>query len=88
MAIEKSKQNPMWRLVSGLGIKDVGESTAKILSKHYTLTQLCFSTKNDLLKIKGIGEKTASNIVSWFSDIENMNMMAQFKYYGVCPNSW
>ena len=55
-AIENSKNNSLERLLFGLGIRQVGEKTAKILAKRYkTMDNLISSTKEDLSNIRDIG---------------------------------
>ena len=65
--IEKSKSNSLERLLFGLGIKNVGKKTAKILSEYYgSLDKIISSSVEELSNIKDIGEGIASSIVDYF----------------------
>lgn len=83
-AIEKSKENSMERLLFALGIEGVGEKTSKILSKKYkTIDNLIQTNLEDLKSIHDIGEVLASNIASYFLDINNINQIKQLENYGL-----
>ena len=58
----------------GLGIRQVGETTAKDLMKYFkTLDNLQKATKEDLLHVEGVGETTANEIIKFFEDEYNQN---------------
>ena len=83
-SIEHSKQNSLEKLLFGLGIKQVGSKTAKILSKKYqTLDQLMEATFDDLTSIPDIGPIIASNIVEYFKNESNQQIIEKLKEYGV-----
>ena len=66
-AIESSKSNSLERLIFGLGIRQVGSKTAKILAKHYlTMDNLINTTKEELSSIHDIGDIIAENILKYF----------------------
>lgn len=68
-SIEKSRKTTLSRLVFALGIRFVGEATAKDLAKHFgTLEKLACATATDLLAIEGVGPKVADAVASAFSD--------------------
>lgn len=86
-AIEKSKENSMERLLFGLGIKNVGSKTAKVLSKKYlSIDNLINATKEELIAINDVGEVIANAIVNYFSNEENLNLINRLKEYGVNTN--
>ena len=65
--IEKSKLNSLERLLFGLGIRHVGNKTAKILAKYYgNIDDLMQASYEQLLEIKDIGEVIAQSIVEYF----------------------
>lgn len=70
------------KFIYGLGIRLVGEATAKILAKHFVtldaLTHACKS-KEILSNIGGIGEKMSAYIVSFFEDPQNIQMLELLK---------
>ena len=67
-AINNSKKNPYWRLLFGLGIKEVGQKTAKILYEKYDdMIDIINATEEELTSIENIGKITALNIVKYFS---------------------
>lgn len=71
-AIEASKKQSMERLLFGIGIKEVGEKMAKVLSKRYkNLDELAKSNEEDLLKIPDVGPVAAKSIVDFFMNDKN-----------------
>lgn len=83
-AIEASKNNSPDKLLAGLGIRNVGQSTAKTLMSHFdSIQSLMFATEDALLAIDDIGEITAHNIVQYFRDQNNRDMIALLQCYGV-----
>ncbi|MBP2635154.1 MAG: Lig [Firmicutes bacterium] len=68
-AIEKSKENDPAKLLTGLGINNVGKSTAKAIMRHYSsIFALAEAMVEDLTGIPDVGEITAKSIVDFFSD--------------------
>lgn len=83
-AIEKSKSNSPVRLLTALGIRNVGGSTARELMKHYrSIRELEAAGEDDLVQIPDIGETTARDIVSFFSNEENQKILNRLSEYGV-----
>ena len=75
-AIQASKQQPLHRLIYGLGIRFVGETTAKtIASKINHLLDLTRITATQLLEFEDIGVKVANSIVQFFQDPAQRNMI-------------
>lgn len=83
-AIEESKSRPLYRLIYGLGIRYVGETTAKTLADAVNCVEDLreFSTE-DLMKLKDIGEKVAQEIYNFFHDDKNLDVIKQLKNLGV-----
>jgi DNA ligase (NAD+) len=66
-AIAKSKENPLNRLLFGLGIKHVGERVARLLAEHYgSLPQLMTAEEAELATISEIGPKIAHSVAAFF----------------------
>jgi DNA ligase (NAD+) len=85
-AIEASKTRPLDRLVFGLGIRFVGDRTAKDLAREFrTLESLRTCTYESLLAVRDIGERTAREIEAWFEDPENQAILDRLLEAGVAP---
>ena len=83
-AIEKSKSNSLERLLFGLGIKEVGEKMAKTLaSKFLSLDALIAASEEDLLEINDVGPVATSNIVKFFKNEKNMQMIEKLRQKGI-----
>jgi len=87
-AIQASKNQSLARLITALGIRGVGEVAAEKLSKTYqNLDQLAKASPEDLQQIEGIGEIMADDIVSWFREWDNQQLLQDFKKAGLWPES-
>jgi len=83
-SIEKSKANDPVRLLTGLGIRNVGQSTARELMSHYpTLDDLAAAGAEELSAVQDIGPTTAECIVEFFSNRENRHILQKLKDRGV-----
>ena len=83
-AIEASKQVPFERVVFALGIRMVGEQTAKILARHFkTIEALRTATVEQLTEVDGIGGIIAVNIVEYFHDTRNIEIVDRLISYGL-----
>ncbi len=83
-AIEASKQQPLHRLIYALGIRFVGETTAKtIASRINHILDLTRITETQLLEFEDIGVKVASSIVQFFSDPVQLEMINQLILLGL-----
>jgi len=85
-AIVVSKKPKLERFIFGLGIRHVGQQTAIDLAEHFeSLKKLQYSTIDELLTIEGIGEVVAESIVAWFTDPDNIALIAKFAKLGIEP---
>jgi len=85
-SIEKSKEVSLSRLIMALGIKHVGTTTAELLAKCFgSMEALSKTSKQELLKIGGIGEKVASAITDFFHEEANIQEIAALASLGVRP---
>lgn len=83
-AIEASKQQPLARLMFALGIRYVGETTAKALARTVShISELYTKTKDDLLSIEDVGEKVATSIVEFFTHHDNRALLDALEQAGV-----
>ncbi|MGQ9819425.1 MAG: NAD-dependent DNA ligase LigA [Candidatus Kapaibacteriales bacterium] len=84
IAIEKSKTQPLHRLIFALGIRFIGEGAAKILASHFkSLDALMKAKKEDLLSIYEIGEKMAQSVVDFFSDPNELEIINQLRIHNL-----
>lgn len=83
-AIEDSKQNEAARLLTALGIRNVGRNTAKDIMKHFaSLQELMDATRDTLININDVGETTADCILEFFSSETNRETVERMREYGV-----
>ena len=83
-AIEKSKANDLSKLVYGLGIRQVGEKAAKVLSAHFkTLDALAAATVDELTEIDDVGGVTARCIVDYLASPQSRDLIRRLKEAGV-----
>ena len=86
VAIEKSKQTSLPRFLFGLGIRHVGESTAKELARHFgQLDAIAQASEEQLLQVNDIGPIVAKSIHTFFVQQHNLEVVAQLRACGV---SW
>lgn len=79
-AIDKSKTQPLYRLVYGLGIRFVGEATAKTLAKSIkNIFDLKDKKEEELLQLEDVGVKVAGMIVAFFKNEANLDMLHQLE---------
>lgn len=83
-ALEKSKSNPLYRLINAFGIRHIGEKAAKILSAQYkTLENLMNASVDELTQIPDIGEKMAMSVVSFFAEEQTKEFIKKLETAGV-----
>jgi len=82
--IEASKQVPWARVLFALGIRMVGETTAKKIAKRYTsIDSLQWATAEQLCAIEDVGPQIAENIVKYFEDIRNLEILSRLRDAGL-----
>lgn len=87
-AIEESKNNDVIKLLTGLGIQNVGKASAKEIMKHFSgIEELSKATEEELTAIKDVGAITARSIVEFFSNEVNHKIIASLKAAGVNMDS-
>lgn len=83
-AIEKSKENDAYQLLTGLGIPNVGKAAAKgILKEFKNMETLEKATMEELQGVNDIGEVSARCITDFFADGKNQELMKRLRSYGV-----
>ncbi len=82
--IEASKNVPWSRVLFALGIRMVGETTAKKIAKQYnTIDALQWATAEQLTAIEDVGPQIAENIVRYFEDMRNLEILERLRKAGV-----
>ena len=82
--IEASKRVPFERVVFALGIRFVGETSAKLLARHFkTMDALMAASLADLQEVEGIGEVMAKSIVGFFHNEANLEIVRRLRQYGL-----
>jgi len=83
-AIEKSKENYLYRLIFGLGIRHVGVHAARLLSQHFSsIDNVTKASLEELEGISEIGPTMAESIHSFFKTKENLKVLEKLKKAGV-----
>ena len=83
-SIAASREVPFERVVFGLGIRLVGETSAKTLARHFKdIDRLQAATLDELTHIDGIGEIMAKSVISYFQNDENATIVRRLKDYGL-----
>ena len=74
-ALETSKNTRFDKFLYALGIREVGETTARNLAAHFQLDELKRATQEDLCEVRDIGPVVADNIVRFFRDERNLSII-------------
>ncbi|MGH6646476.1 NAD-dependent DNA ligase LigA [Aquabacterium sp.] len=83
-ALEKSKQTTLPRFLFGLGIRHVGEATAKDLAKHFgKLDALMDASEEQLLAVNDVGPIVAHSIRTFFDQVHNREVVEQLRAVGI-----
>ena len=83
-ALEKSKQTTLPRFLYGLGIRHVGEATAKALARHFgKLDAIMDASEEELLAVADVGPIVAKSIRTFFDQPHNREVVAQLRACGV-----
>ena len=82
--IKASVEVPFERVVFALGIRLVGETSAKILARHFkNIDALMNATLDQLTQIDGIGEVMAKSVITYFHTPENQKIVERLRGYGL-----
>ena len=85
-AVQKSKNPPLDKFIYALGIRHVGERTAKLLASRFgNMEHLITAKVEDLTTINEIGPEIASSIMEFFHEHKNLDVMKKFSKAGVTP---
>jgi DNA ligase (NAD+) len=85
-AIQATKNNPLFRLIIGLGIRGIGEVAARKLADRFKdLSNLQAVDYDSLQSIEGIGPNIAQSVVDWFHQEQNQRLLKDLHASGVWP---
>ncbi len=83
-AIEKSKQNDLYKLIFGLGIRHIGQKSAKLLCDHFrTMDAIAAADAEQIAAIEGFGEIMAESAAQYFSLPQTKTLIANLKELGL-----
>ncbi len=87
--IQATKTPELPRFIYGLGIRHVGEQTARDLAEAFgSVDQLSIATLDQLQSVPGIGTVVAESILAWFADPDNQSLLVKFAQFGVKPQAF
>jgi DNA ligase (NAD+) len=82
--IERSKKQPLQRVLLGLGIRHVGERTAQALAEEFgSMDVLIAATEEELTRVNDIGPKVAATVREFFSNERNLALVERLRGYGL-----
>jgi len=85
-AIAESKSQPLSRLITALGMRGVGEISARDLAAHFSsIDLLAKASVDELQAVDGVGPNIAAAIVDWFQRERNLVVLEKLKAGGVWP---
>lgn len=85
-ALERSKSQPLSRLLNGLGIRMVGQTVARDLATHFpSLDALQNASREQMEAVHAIGPRIAESVAAWFSLEGNREMIETLRRAGVDP---
>ena len=83
-SIEASKSVPFARVLFGLGIRFVGETTAKYMAAHFkSLEAVAAASKEELMESDEVGDKIADSIIGYFADPVNISILERLRCAGL-----
>ena len=83
-SIAASKEVPFERVVFALGIRFVGETSARLLARHFkNIDALMNATAEELMEVEGIGEVIAASVISYFHNPVNREIVERLRSYGL-----
>jgi DNA ligase (NAD+) len=83
-AIETCKASTLARFIFALGIRNVGETTARDLARHFgSLDRLIAATDADLLAVRDVGPIVAQSIIQFFAEPHNIEVVNKLRAAGV-----
>lgn len=82
--ISASRQVPFERVVFALGIRFVGETSARLLARHFkTMDALQNASMQELMEVEGVGEVIAKSVIAYFHNPVNQDIVERLRSYGL-----
>ena len=86
-SIDQSRSNDLYRLITGLGIRNIGVKAAKSLAKHFkTMDKLMNCELEELVGIDDMGEIMAKSVYDFFHEPQTIDLIERFKVLGLNMN--
>lgn len=83
-SIDRSRQNPLSRLIFGLGIRNIGERAAQLLCRHFPdADQVMAASAEEIAEIDGFGAVMAQSVAAYFAKPEARELIEHFRKAGV-----
>lgn len=83
-SLEESKKSPFFKVLFALGIRYIGENSAKSLANHFgNIDNIISASKEDLTEVGDIGEVMAQSVSDYFSSPGNLNVIKELKEIGL-----
>ena len=83
-SINASKSNDLYRLITGLGIRNIGVKAAKLLAKRFkTIDNLMEATESELIEIDDLGEIMAKSVYEFFNQPQTIDLINRLKSLGL-----
>ncbi|MDD4989447.1 MAG: NAD-dependent DNA ligase LigA [Candidatus Pacebacteria bacterium] len=77
-SIEKARKVPLHRFLFALGIRHLGEQTAKDIARHFvSFGKIQKASYDELIAVEGVGEKVAETVVAYFNDKHTQELLAK-----------
>jgi DNA ligase (NAD+) len=87
-AIDASRRNPLERLITGLGIRNIGRQAARTLAGHFPdLEAVCAASEEDLQQLPDFGQISARAVVAFFRQEQSIELLRRLQEAGVHPEN-
>ena len=88
-SINTSKSNDLYRLINGLGIRNIGVKAARIIAKRFkTMDAIMNAEYEEFLMLEDMGEIMAQSIYNFFREEQTIDLINRLKEYGVNMNAY
>jgi len=82
--IDQSKEKPFDKVLFGLGIRHIGERTAKVLAKHFgSIDKLMSASQEEINEVHEIGPKISESVANFFADKHNLKLVERLRKAGL-----
>ena len=79
-SVEESKKRTFDKVLFALGIRDVGEVSARKIAEHFgNIDKLMAANKEELIQLRDVGERVAASIIEFFTDEENIDIVKRLR---------